>query len=61
MFKNPIILLTLVSLLNFLLGCGVKTDPTPPPGTHLPSYMGKVINKMHNNFKEKQKLNDKRI
>lgn len=31
-------------LLFFVLsGCGVKSDPVPPPGTQLPSYVDRFL------------------
>jgi hypothetical protein len=41
-------------LIGFLLGgCGVKSNPVPPPGTQLPTYVDKFLEKSDTKNEEK--------
>jgi len=44
--------------LFLLCSCGVKTDPVPPPGSTLPSYLNEHYQNYRNNsYKTKQQEN----
>jgi len=32
-----------IFILIFITGCGVKSDPVPPPGTAIPSYESQYL------------------